>query len=404
MVFIYYYAIDSAMARVVFLLLLAISAMRAAPSASTPVKHALAAALRSALPPRPRLLLTDDRLRAVAAFVANSSQAASWYRNLTRQGDWILSVAPKAVPTPGNTDALGAARESLQRIYATGLLWRLTGNTSFADRCLREAVNVVAWSDWCVDRDSLVTAELQHAAAIALDWLDGYFGDAPGGAAARTAIVTGILTLGQSVMLEGYTAVPPPSWANPNTFLNATNCYGVVVNSGALLGSLGLLGEPGIPAWVHSVVLPSALLQLDVAMRSFAPAGDGSWYEGPNYALYNARYLAPAIGSLQSALGSDFGLLGYPGLESMADAFAYSLTPTFTSMNWADTDEVLETSVANLPFAGAPGVAFIVRDMVDAVGTPASETGDNAMQASAGLLYYSSRGTADDRAALPLDR
>ena len=413
---------------------------------------------QSALPPRPRMILTDARLAAVSQFIANSSQAASWFDALQRQGDWILSVPPKSVPGQGNTDQLGAARETLQRIYATGLLWRLTRNVTWAERCLEEAARAVQWPDWCVQKDSLVTAEMQHAVAIALDWLDAYFPLAPGGAASRAALMQGILLLGQTVMLEGYTSSPPPSWANENTFLNATNCYGIVVNSGAMLGALGLLGEPGVPSWVEGTVLPSALLQLQVAMHSFAPFGDGSWYEvrlpatlcplnrvsetflflhsvdillfrlltrhddqhsplksplprisfqGPNYGLYNSRLLAPLLFSLDSALGTDFGLSTFPGLESTPDAFVYSLAPDFSGFNWGDTDEVLETSIANLPFAlmyGSPGTAYVIRSMVDAVPVPPSTTENTAMQAPVGLLYYSDAGDVGDRDALPKDR
>jgi hypothetical protein len=367
-----------------------------------------------ALPPRPRVILTPSRLADIAAFISNSSDAAAWYASALAQGAYYLTQPPIYVPGKGQTDMLGQAREVLQRVYATGLLWRLTKNATWAARGVAELVNIAQWPDWCIVNDSLVTAELSHAAAVGLDW----FADAPAAVfppSSRAALVAAVTNNALEPFAFAYTSAPPPSWANPNTFLRAPNAYGDVVNAGAILAALAVLGEPGEPRSARAVVLPLALANLRTALASFAPLGDGSFYEGPNYAAYATRVLVPAAWALRSVLGDDAGITLAPGLERLAAFTSASFSPLNPDdadgapvrfFNWADTDEEPETTVAGLALAsfyGDAGTAFSLKDIVNRVPVPANETGNPSMQATAGLLYYTDFGAPADGAAQPLD-
>ncbi len=141
--------------------------------------------------PHPRVLLTPARATAVLAFVANDTQAASYFRNLTAQAESILPLPPVTRPPDGG-NVLGAARIALARTYVLAAAWRLTGNTTYAARALAEVLNyTTGWKDWQIEANGLVTGELCHASAIGLDWLYDYLS-----AAQRATIVAGILTRG----------------------------------------------------------------------------------------------------------------------------------------------------------------------------------------------------------------
>jgi hypothetical protein len=69
-------------------------------------------------------------------------------------------------------------------------------------------------------------------------------------------------------------------------------------------------------------------------MREFAP--DGAWAEGPGYWNYATAYNVVFIAALETALGSDFGLVGIPGFAE-AGAFPIHLTgPLRKTFNYAD--------------------------------------------------------------------
>jgi hypothetical protein len=56
-------------------------------------------------------------------------------------------------------------------------------------------------------------------------------------------------------------------------FINTTNNYGEVVNGGAIIAAITLLGENKtlVPQWVSDFVLPNALKYLVGSFESFSP-------------------------------------------------------------------------------------------------------------------------------------
>ena len=361
------------------------------------------------LPPRPRLILTEKRLSEIKAFISNNTDAALFYRNLVAQGEWVLSVPAIPVHKENHTNDLGGARQVLQRVYALALLWRITDNETWADRCVDELTNLVMWHDWALPVDALVTGELQHTLAIGIDWLDAYWLSDDFRLRTRTLLVDGLVNLGMKAMRVGYEGPPYPPWANNNTFINTINNYGEVVNGGTIIGVLALLGEPEtlVPAWITNFIFPSAFKNLLGSFKSFSPSGDGSWYEGPNYHGYVVRYAVPLIWALQSVLGDDYGLLGYPGLESSALSTVYHITPQYKLWNWADAEEAPETTASSLALAdhfGHKGAAYSLRKFIRDIYVPPSATGNPSMQASLGLLYFTSLGEKGDLDLMPRDR
>ena len=382
----------------------------AAPSSQPAVRPTHLAArvaqrVHAGLPPRPRIIMDAARQADVAAFAANNSEAARYWASTLAQADWVLRVPPIYPHGVNGTNDLGGARQILQRVYALALAFRLTANETFASRCAAELAVAAQWHDWDLFDGGLVTAELLHAAAVGLDWLDAFWPSSPARLAQRAALVGAMVELGLRPLFDAYETLPP--FANPNTFINATNCYGLVVNGGAVIGAAALLGEPGAPLWVEASLLPWALHYLSFSYSSFGPEGDGSWFEGPNYHLYALRYMVPTAYSLQTALGDDFGLLAWPGVESTAAAFAYHATPQFSLLNWADTDEAPETIGAVLALAsrfGDAGSAAAVRGAIDGIYVAPDETGNPSMNAPVGLIFFTALGGPAERAAAPLDK
>lgn len=203
----------------------------------------LAAALR--LAPHPRLILTPERLADVQAFIANSSQAAAYYAQLQAQGAYVLPLPPLAPPPANASSILSQARAVLTRTYVLSLLYRLSGDESWAARAAAEMLGYATWPSWNLAGHALDTGELSHAAAIGLDWTDAYLSQ-PAHAATRAAIVAGLVARGMHAFADVYAQ---PADKQPFWVCGASN-WGVVTNAGAGLSALALLGDPLAPPWI----------------------------------------------------------------------------------------------------------------------------------------------------------
>ena len=69
-------------------------------------------------------------------------------------------------------------------------------------------------------------------------------------------------------------------------------------------------------------------------MIHFGP--DGAWNEGPGYWGYSTQYNAAIIASLESSLGTDFGLSKIEGFSKTALFPLYLTGPINRSFNYAD--------------------------------------------------------------------
>jgi hypothetical protein len=72
-------------------------------------------------------------------------------------------------------------------------------------------------------------------------------------------------------------------------------------------------------------------------MKHFGP--DGAWNEGPGYWSYATRYNVAIIASLNSALGTDFGLSDIEGFSKTGLFPIYLNSPVNKSFNYADGED-----------------------------------------------------------------
>ena len=358
----------------------------------------------AALAPHPRLILTEARLADVKAAIASEPQAAAYFAALRAQGEFTLPRPPIPPPPANASSILMQARAVLTRTYVTALLFRLTGNETWAARCIEELLGFTSWPSWNIESHALDAGELAHAAAIAIDWTYPVLSR---NASALAAAVAGLVARGADAFRAQYArgadwACEPSNW-------------GCVTNGGAGMAALAVLGEAGAPAWLGDLL---ANATRGVRCSAASPAGDrsgggwapdGFWWEGPIYAGYAARYFVPFATALRTATGDDGGLLALPGVADAAHAQMLALDADWAYFNWADAEEAQETLAMLLAPAAAAGdgaAAFSLRARLDAATIPLTDIdagAQTAMEYPHALVYWSGLGAAADRAALPLD-
>ena len=90
-----------------------------------------------------------------------------------------------------------------------------------------------------------------------------------------------------------------------------------------------------------SWIIEQALLSMECMLGEFAP--DGGWFEGPGYWSYTIQYTAHLIGTMQSALGTEYGYYKNTPSEKAGYFFA-QLSSRNGVFNFSDAAEGLSNT------------------------------------------------------------
>lgn len=214
---------------------------------------------------------------------------------------------------------LHVSRDCLNRTYALGLAYRWTGDEKYAKKAAENLLTVCAFNDWNPSH-FLDTAEMSHAVGIGYDWFYSYLDTET-----RNKIKAGLIRNG---LEPGLKACESAWWVKSEYNWNQ------VCNGGLIAGSLAIAESD--PQYAQRIV-SSAIKSLPLAIKNYGP--DGAWGEGPGYWSYATHYTAYGLAALQSALGSDFGLLQIKGLSQAGFFPIYTTGPTGYYLNFADVGE-----------------------------------------------------------------
>ncbi len=273
----------------------------------------------------PRLQLTPSAVTELRARISTDPTLAGWYSTLHAQAHDLIAKPPVVYEKPDGLRLLEVSREALRRLQLLGLVWQIDGEPEIALRGWQELEAISGFANWNPIH-FLDTAEMTHAAAIGLDWL--YDALSP---PQRTVVIDAIRTKGLIPARDAYNGTAPAyySW-----WQNSTHNWNQVVNGGIAVGALAVADvDPELAAYD----LHEALSRLPRALAHYAP--DGGWPEGVSYWLYAGDYTVYALSSLETALGTDFGLSSTPGFDRSGDVAAHMSGPTGERWNWADDGE-----------------------------------------------------------------
>lgn len=323
----------------------------------------------------PRLLALPADIERLRSLLATDKTVRKYKDALEKNAADVHAEPPARYELAEADDLLGVSRETVDRVYALALLYRLDGGRANAERAIAELRAVAQFPDWSPGH-FLDTAEMTHAVAIGYDWLYDALEPADR-AALRTALVEKGLRPGLNEYENNVEWVASPSnWNN-------------VCNGGLICGALALADEEPELA---GAVLKHALASLPHSLAAYAP--DGAWAEGPSYWSYATRYTAVALAALQSALGSDLGLGSSPGLAATGDYRLHVVGPSKAYFNYADAEEKVGDD---------PALFWLAR----AYGQPAYAAAGRAAArkpSARDLLWYDAGGGDADLAEQPLDR
>ncbi|MBO2942422.1 DNRLRE domain-containing protein [Paenibacillus sp. F411] len=270
----------------------------------------------------PRLLVTREDWNVIKSRLTEAPYA-DWYAKVKLDADRLLSAPVNTYNKAGADQLLPVSRSVKERVMLLATVYRLEGQAVYAERAWKELQAAAAFPDWNPGH-FLDTAEMTAAMAIGYDWLYDYLS-----AEQRTTLRNALLNKGLYVGLETYRGAVG-DW-NRHGWLTTESNWNLVANGGLGMGALAIADE--LPQLAQEII-DSGLASMEIALAEFEP--DGGWVESVTYWYYSIKYLVEYMASLDSAVGTTFGLKEFPGISNTGYFPIYMTGPTDKSFHFGD--------------------------------------------------------------------
>jgi hypothetical protein len=262
----------------------------------------------------PRLIFTVESQQRIEKLASEDALLQQSIKTLVKLANQMISQPSIHYKLEGPR-LLSKSRDCLSKVMTLSLAYRLSGDLRYAQRARVEMLAAAGFPDWNPDH-FLDVAEMSTALALGYDWLFEILSDED-----RRIIRTALIEKGLKPGLQEY----------PDGFAKKINNWNFVCNGGMIMAALAIADEE--PDLAQEVI-NRALESLPVGLESFAP--DGAWFEGPSYWMYGTNYLAMLLSSLESALGTDYGISASPGLRQSGHFYLSSIGPSGNFFNYSD--------------------------------------------------------------------
>ncbi|WP_442508516.1 heparinase II/III domain-containing protein [Novipirellula sp. SH528] len=305
------------MNRIIFLMLVAFALpqTRAQETANPITIESLQTAINAVPKTHPRLMADAATFQSLRESVGKSSSPRDVLaRAVIHRADLLSDVPPITRRLQGRR-LLSESRRCLERLLNLAMAYQLTGETKYVDRGKQEMLVVAAFDDWNPSH-FLDVAEMTLAMAIGYDWMFDALDE------------TSRQTIRQAIKEKG---VSLPFETKHNKWVTASNNWGQVCHGGLTAGALAILEDE--PELAAKTVL-SAIQNVPRSMKAFAPKG--SYPEGPGYWAYGTGFNVVLLATLNSVLGSDFGLSQAMGFDQTGQYPSLMTGPSGDAFNYAD--------------------------------------------------------------------
>ncbi|MBR6825875.1 MAG: heparinase II/III family protein, partial [Oscillospiraceae bacterium] len=281
----------------------------AAPSASTATVTSLFEARSEGV--HPRIFANKDDFTRIRKLVETDPYMKALYTRIYNYSVEILAEPVLTYDIPDGKRLLTVCNNATNRITWLAMAYQISGESRFADRAVKEMLNVCAFKDWNPSH-YLDTAQMSFGVGLGYDWLYHYMT-----ASQRKTVMNGIYKHGvstQQTTQSGMTAIH-----NWNPWCNG----GLSVAAAAIFED-----HPSECA----AILSNAVTNIQKSML-YAPSG--AYPEGPDYSGVGLGFTVYLINTLETVLGTDFGLSEIRGMKESGN-FPIATNGYLYTFNWGD--------------------------------------------------------------------
>jgi hypothetical protein len=267
----------------------------------------------------PKLILTPQIERNLKSRLKSDPKIQTYYQYLKKESERILEE-PLLKRELEGFRLLFVSRTMVERMTTLCIIYRIEKSPEILNRIDEEIKAVCAFEDWN-PQHFLDIAEMSFAVALATDWVGFALPKATVKLAKNSLIEKGIL----------------PSFNESGTrmfWINSSNNWNAVCHGGMIAASLVIADlNPELAAKTIS----RALEKLPNSLKEYAP--DGIYPEGPSYWGYGTSYSVLTSNTLETALGSDFGISKSPGFMESVNFLLQVTSPSRDFFNFADSGD-----------------------------------------------------------------
>ena len=250
----------------------------------------------------PRLLATAQDFEDIKQRIQTDPTAGRWFQSARNVADGYLNQPATEYAIPDGIRLLSAVRNVLDRVERLSFVYRITGETKYADRAWLEIKAACDYKDWNPSH-FLDTGEMMSAFAIGYDWLYDYLSDEQKALMRKNLVEKGFGPVQDDYFDRERTRTFKWSVAaQPNN-------WNAVCNGGALMAAMAVGDEE---EEVSTIILNEGIKSFEQSLNLFAP--DGAWFEGLSYWDYTVTYMTKCLASMDTALGTNYGLFSAPGI------------------------------------------------------------------------------------------
>lgn len=263
--------------------------------------------------PHPRLLFSADDVERVEQNV-RASLLQPIYEAVAAGADAAMAQDPVERQLEGRR-LLGVSRTALRRITYLSFMYRMTGESSYAERAEAEMLAAASFADWNPDH-FLDVGEMTAALAIGYDWVHDALSEA-----SRE-------TIRQAIIEKGL----KPSFEREYWWVSDENNWNQVCHGGLTLGALAVMDHA---PQLATDVIERAVENVRIPMEAYGP--NGGYIEGPTYWSYGTHYNVLFLDALDTALGSTFGLTTIEPFMKSPSFYLHAHAPTLQLFSFSDS-------------------------------------------------------------------
>lgn len=277
----------------------------------------------------PRLMLSPAKVAQYQNLALTDPYFSQLYATVVTEANGLLNAPPTSYANPKRSTQFARDVQTLAMVY------QISGDDRYAERAWEE---LEAFSEYeTYTTDFLQLGYYAKSFAIGYDWLYDYLD------AQQKAVVRDVLI---EVLLEP----ARDNYRNPTTrWVLGNNNWNTTINAGMAMGALAIADEGTEEADLAAEVLEAGLRSIEYYIHEFAP--DGAWPEGVYYWTFTLNSLVQHISSLESALGSHYGMLDVPGVLDTG-SFGFYMTGANTGphsyFNFHDAEGNRSNRIYNL--------------------------------------------------------
>ena len=269
----------------------------------------------------PRILADSEDFARIRRQIRTDPYMAILYERIYDYSLTQLTTAVSKYEIPDGVRLLGVSRTASQRIVWLGLTYQISGERRFADRAIAEMMAVSKFSDWH-PAHYLDVAQMAYGVGLGYDWLY-YEMTSSQRSTVRSA-------------LYNYAVNSTPGWSYKATTSNWNPwCHG-----GVAIAAAAIFEDYSSACASY---LAGSVTDIQKALKVMAPLG--AYPEGPGYFTVASLFTALFCDTLQTVLGTDFGVSDIEGVKESGN-YLLAMNGNVSTFNFGDGSANLQDTAA----------------------------------------------------------